>query len=341
MQSHPNHKAHLALASVCFFWGTTYLAIRMALETVPPLFLIAGRFCLSGGLMMGWVLLSGKQHLRRARKTEPLTANQSSALPSPVVARRAPFALPRGRELLITVANGVLILGVGNGCLVFAEMWISSSLAALFIAISPFWMVALETLVPGGERLRWPALAGILTGFLGAGLLVAPSLAAKGMSGDVWKGFLILQLGSLSWGLGSILQKRNKGRAHPIVSGAVQQMAAGVAFLIPALLARQTPVSWTSRGMWAVLYLVVFGSIVGYSSYIYALDRLPVSLVSIYTYVNPVVAALLGWYFYREPFGRREVLAMAVIFCGVAVVKTFSRPGPFQAPSPPVPRQSS
>jgi len=295
---------------VCFFWGTTYLAIRMALETVPPLFLIAGRFCLSGGLMLGWVWLSGK-------------------------------ALPRGRELLITAANGVLILGVGNGCLVFAEMWIPSSLAALFIGISPFWMVALEALVPGGERLRWPALAGILTGFLGAGLLVAPSLSANGMSGNISKGFLILQLGSLSWGLGSILQKRNRGKAHPIVNGAVQQMAAGVVFLIPALLAGQTPASWTSRGSWAVAYLVVFGSIVGYSSYIYALDRLPVSLVSIYTYVNPVVAAILGWYFYREPFGRREIVAMMVIFCGVAVVKGFSRPDPSRAPSLPVPLRSS
>jgi drug/metabolite transporter (DMT)-like permease len=237
--------------------------------------------------------------------------------------------LPRGRELWWSAMHGILILGAGNGCLVFAEELIPSSLAALFIAASPFWMVGLEAAMPGGERLRRATTVGMLIGMTGAAMLVLPSILQQGTSGfgtgsNVWKGFLILQIGSVSWGFGSILSRRHQTRAHPVVSGAVQQLAAGVAFALPALLIPERQVVWTGRGVGALLWLVFFGSIVGYSSYVYALDRLPIALVSIYTYVNPMVAAALGWLFYRERFGAREAAAMAVIFAGVAIVKQFS-----------------
>jgi drug/metabolite transporter (DMT)-like permease len=300
----------MALVSICFFWGTTYLVIRMALESVPPLFLVSGRFLLSGSMMLAAAWWAG-------------------------------IRLPRGRDLLWTSINGVLILGIGNGCLVFAETWIPSSLAALFISISPFWMVGLEAAVPGGEKLRLPVLAGMIAGLAGAAILVGPGIMDSGFSGNTWKGFLILQLGSASWGLGSILQKRHRSQTHPVINGAIQQLAAGLAFAVPTLVSGQLPNSFHWKGMGAVLYLVIFGSIVGYSSYIYALDRLPVSLVSIYTYINPVVAAILGWMFYREPFGRREIIAMAIIFCGVAIVKTSGRFTPFRVPWRPVPRRLS
>ena len=127
-------------------------------------------------------------------------------------------------------------------------------------------------------------------------------------------------MGCFFWTFGSLLQRRQENRAHPIVAGGVQQLAAGLAFLPLALLSG-VPQPVSGRSLGAALYLVVFGSIVGYSSYIYALDRLPVAIVSIYNYVNPVVAVLLGWVFYREPFGVREAVAMVVIFIGVAVVR--------------------
>jgi drug/metabolite transporter (DMT)-like permease len=298
LRNHPLFGAYAALCSICFFWGTTYLGIRMALESFPPLLLVASRFCLSGTLML-------------------------------IGARLAGMRLPQGRELAWSALHGVLILGVGNGCLVFSELLIPSSLAALFIAASPFWMVGIEAAMPGGERLRWLTALGMLIGFAGAAILVAPGILHQGEDGfgtgsNVWKGFLILQLGGMSWGFGSILARRHKTRAHPVISGAVQQLAAGLAFAVPTLVAGSGPIAWSGRGTAAILWLVVFGSVVGYSSYVYALDKLPVALVSIYTYVNPVVAAALGWLFYREPFGRREALAMTVIFTGVAIVKRFS-----------------
>jgi drug/metabolite transporter (DMT)-like permease len=306
----PSWKAYSALGAVCFFWGTTYLAIRIALETIPPLFLVALRFSISGAILLLAAKLSGAH-------------------------------LPRGRKLLLTAFNGVLILGIGNGCLVIAELWIPSSLAALFIAISPFWMVGLEALIPGGARLMWTTAVGMLIGFLGASLLVGPSLLHEGMGGHIWNGFLILQLGSASWSLGSILQKRSVSEVHPVVNGAVQQLAAGLAFVIPALLTGRTPEKWTAEGAGSILYLVVFGSLVGYSAYIYALERLPVAIVSIYTYINPIVAAILGWWFYREPFGRTEILAMAIIFTGVGLVKSPGSASPFRVPWLPTRRRSS
>jgi drug/metabolite transporter (DMT)-like permease len=133
------------------------------------------------------------------------------------------------------------------------------------------------------------------------------------------------------WAFGSIYQRRQVSKAHPIVIGAVQQLAAGLAFLPLVLVFHEHPVHWSTRGVAAILYLVMFGSIVGYSAYIFALDRLPVAIVSVYPYVNSVVAVTLGWLFYREPFGLREATAMLIIFTGVALVKRYSKPAAARA----------
>ena len=233
--------------------------------------------------------------------------------------------MPRGRELRLTALNGVLILGIGNCCLTVAELWIPSGLAALIITTSPLWMVGIDAALPGGDRLRRPALAGILVGCLGAVLLVAPQ-AGSGVAsaGRIWGMFLLLQLASFSWSLGSIAQRRIRAKAHPIVNGAVQQLAAGLVFLALSLMEGGRPIHWNLRGVLAIAYLMTFGSIIGYSAYVYALNKLPVALVSIYTYVNPIVAVFLGWLFYREPFGKIEAAGMAVVFLGVALVKRYS-----------------
>jgi len=265
----------------------------MALEAMPPFALVSWRFLVSGSLMLLGALAT------RSR-------------------------LPRGRELWLTAANGVLILGVGNSCLSIAELWIPSGMAALIITTSPFWMVGLDALLPGGEKLRLPTVTGILIGCAGAVLLVAPQALGVEAGGKLWLAFLLLQLANFSWSFGSIRQIRIEAKAHPVVNGAVQQLAAGLACL-PFAIVQMDSVSWQPRAYLAALYLVIFGSIVGYSAYVYALEHLPVALVSLYTYINPIVAVFLGWLFYREPFGKMELLGMSVIFAGVAIVKHFSR----------------
>jgi drug/metabolite transporter (DMT)-like permease len=295
---HPQFQAYLALAAVCFFWGTTYLGIRIALESMAPEVLMGVRYTISGLILL-------------------------------VVAYFSKAHLPTGRELWYTALYGVIIIGTGTGCLVFAEQWVPSGLAAVFVTVSPFWMIGIEALIPGGDRLHGPTIVAMLVGLVGTILLVAPEAMQEGFGGPLLRGFLLLQLGCAGWSLGSILQRRHQTKAHPVVSGAVQQLATGLAFAIPAFFAKPHPSTWSMRSIGAVVYLVLFGSIVGYSAYIFVLDRLPISVVSLYNYINPIIAVFLGWIFFREHFGLQEVIAMLIIFAGVALVKRYSqKPAP-------------
>lgn len=289
MGSRISSRAWGALLALYFFWGTTYLGIRMALEYFPPLKLMGFRFLLSGVIMMLTALLM------RAR-------------------------LPRGRELWMTALWGLVLLGGGNGCLTYAELWIPSGLAALFITTSPFWMVGLAAAL-GGERLHLPTLGGMLVGLCGVLILVAPAIAGKGLGLDLIKGFLLLQLGCFCWCFGALMQKRMPTTAHPVVAGAIQQLTVGLFYFPLSFAAPDQTVQWSARGVAAIAYLVVFGSIVGYSAFVYSMEHLPVAIVSTHTYVNPVVAVVLGWLVYREPFGYRETAAMLAVFAGVAIVK--------------------
>lgn len=290
MTKHPQFRAYMALFAVYFFWGTTYLGIRIALESFSPVILLAARFLISGGIML-------------------------------IVAKALGAKLPKGRELWLTAFYGIIVLGGGNGSLVFAEQLVPSGVAALLIVTSPFWMVGLNRFMGDRKRIHWPAMAGIVVGFAGVLLLFAPSGTQAALNLNLVHGFAILQLGCFLWCLGALLQKKQPTQAHPVVSGAVQQLATGIAFSIPALLAPHAPMHVSARSFWGLAWLITFGSIVGYSAFIYAMEHLPVPVVTTYNYVNPIVAMFLGWLFYREAFGWREGTAMVVIFLGVAIVK--------------------
>jgi drug/metabolite transporter (DMT)-like permease len=290
MSSRASGAAYLALAAVCLFWGTTYLGIRMALESFPPAILIALRYFLSGGILL-------------------------------IAARLRGAHIPRGRELRNTIISGIFVIGIGNGALSWAELIVPSGLASLIITVSPFWFIIFEALVPGGVKPHGPTIFGMVVGFAGACILFLPGAGATSVNIQTLTGFAILQLGCVAWCLGSIFQRRQATEAHPIVTGAVQQLASSLAFVPLALVLPHGPIVIKARAVWAVAYLVVFGSIIGYSAYAYTIARLPVAIASIYPYVNSVVAVALGWVFYREPFGMREFLAMVVIFLGVGIVK--------------------
>ena len=287
----PSHQvAYVALAAVCLFWGTTYLGIRIALESVPPLYLIAIRYIISGTILL-------------------------------VAARVGGFHLPRGRVLLHTAICGVICIGVGNTFLALAELLIPSGLAALFYTTAPFLMVGLDAFLPGGKRPLGSTFMGLCVGLAGVVFLVLPVALHEGISGRTVSGFLLLEVGALGWVFGSLLQKRVRTGAVPFVNGAVQQMAAGLALSPLALALEKWPHSISARSEWAIVYLVIFGSIIGFTSFIYSMSQLPVAIVSIYMFVNPVVAIILGWLFFREPFGLRELVAMLVIFAGIALVR--------------------
>lgn len=280
--------------AVCFFWGTTYLGIRIALEGFPPLYLIAIRYTISGGVLLAGAAFSG-------------------------------LKLPRGRELWLTAICGVICIGIGNGGLATGEKYVASGLAALIYTASPFWMVGIDALLPGGLKPRLSTVGGLLVGLLGVGVLLVPAAAQSGWHGGMTFGIVVLEISVVGWVAGALLQKRVEERSGALVRGAVQQLAAGLAVFVPASVFETLPHTVGTRPLLAVVYLVIFGSFIGFTSFVYAMAKLPVAIVSIYTFVNPIVAVFLGWVFYREHFGWREFIAMLIIFGGIAIVRWSER----------------
>lgn len=285
--------AYCAWAAVCFFWGTTYLAIRVGLETMPPMLFAGVRFLTAGAIvlafMYGW---------RGAR-------------------------LPRGREWLDLSVVGLMLLGVGTGLVVLAEQWVPSGPAALLVATSPFWVAGLERTRRDGERANARAHLGMLVGFAGLVLLVAPGLFGASLNGRYVLGMVALQLACASWSAGSVYAKHHQTRVAPMMAAAVQMIVAGVALtLIGSVAGEWGEVRLSARSLTAFVYLILFGSIVAYGSYTYAIQKLPLSIVSTYSYINPVIAVLLGWLVLSEPLGWRVICATAIILGGVALVKT-------------------
>jgi drug/metabolite transporter (DMT)-like permease len=290
--------AYVAWLAVCLIWGTTYLGIRVALETIPP------------------ALLGGIRYVAAGAALALLLRARGERLPGP--------EHWTGLALL-----GFMMIAVGNGGVIWAEQWVPSGIAAVIVAAAPFWMTGLESALPGGERLTVRGVSGLLVGFGGILMLVWPDLNAAGEAGRQFGiGVIALQVACIGWALGSSYSRRH-ARGENALGAAALQMLFGGLFLVAAATLRGewADLSFTWRSGLAELYLVVFGSLVGYSAYVYALKHLPVSTVSLYAYVNPVIAVVLGTLLLGEPFGLRVVLASAVVFAGVAVVRYQGRPG--------------
>lgn len=303
--------AYAAWLAVCFFWGTTYLAIRIGLETMPPMLFAGLRFLAAGSLLF------------------PITYFW-------IRRRDGHVKLPQNREWVDLSLVGLMLLGVGTGVVVWAEQWISSGLAALLVATSPFWVALLERRQRDGERMNRRAVVGMLIGFAGLILLVAPDLAGMSLGGYYLLGILALQVGCASWSAGSVYAKHHPTRVAPLLAAAVQMLVAGLALTLVGTLANEWPrVQFSNRSLGAFLYLMLFGSIVAYGAFTYALQKLPLSLISTYSYINPVIAVLLGWLLLAEPLGWRVLLGTTIILGGVALVKTApkkkSEPAPMLA----------
>jgi drug/metabolite transporter (DMT)-like permease len=293
MTNREKFAAYGSWAAVCFLWGTTYLAIRVGLETLPPMLFAGLRF-----LTAGVVLFTFVYFIKGMR-------------------------LPKGREWLSQSIVGLMLLGVGNGLVVVAEQWVSSGVAALLVATSPFWVVGLERILRGGERTNRRAMFGLLIGFGGLILLVAPHLFGSTLNGYYLLGAVAVQVGCASWSAGSVYSKHHQTSLSPFMAAAVQMLIAGLALtLLGTLLGDWRGLHFSARSFSAFAYLVVFGSIVAYGCYTYAMQKLPLSLVSMYSYINPVIAVLLGWAILSESLGWRVIAATTVILAGVALVKS-------------------
>src|SRR5713101_9069508 len=285
----------VAFALVYVFWGSTYLGIGIAVEHIPPALMCATRFTIAGIVMLAWCAITGRRILH-----------------SP-------------RELGRLAAVGILLLMGGNLTLSYAEQIVPTGLAALLIAITPLWFLVLDSLLLGDHHISRRGKIGLAIGIAGVVVLIWPDLRHSDALGhrELWWS-LGLQLGSFSWALGSVLSKKWQTAAVDPFSGTAWQVIfAGIANLIFALLVeRHSNLTWTFRGVAAILYLVVCGSWIGYTAYIWLLQHVPTSKVSTYAYVNPVVAVFLGWLVLHEPVDAYIVAGSVIVIASVALVTT-------------------
>ena len=284
----------LALAGIYFIWGSTYLAIRIAIETLPP-FLMAGvRFLVAGGGLFLW---------SRARGAERPTPSlwKTSAL------------------------SGILMFLCGNGAVVWAEQFVPSGLVALLVATVPLWIVLQDWISGRGGAPGMGVAFGILWGFGGVALLVTGSEIGMAGPQDLFGGLLVL-CGAACWSAGSLVARYGARPASSGVGNGMQMLAGGAALLLVGVFrgepAAFDPAGVSTASVLAVFYLVVFGSLVGFSSYIWLLRNTTPAVASTYAYVNPAVALLLGWALAAEPLSPRTGLAAFVILSGVLVITT-------------------
>ena len=218
-------------------------------------------------------------------------------------------------------ALGILLLGFGNGGLVWAEQTIPSGFAALLVAMTPFWMVGMDSLMPGAERLTRLRILGLVVGFAGVLMLVWPEIAAGGGRGFL-QGVIAAEIACVGWALGSSYARRRNADENVLVVAGFEMIFGGL-FLVAGGALRQEwrSVAFTTRTFAAWLYLVFFGGIAGFSAYVYALKHLPVSTVSLYVYVNPIIAVALGTLVLGEPFSPRIAVAAVVVMIGMWMVR--------------------
>ena len=222
---------------------------------------------------------------------------------------------------------GFLLLGIGNGAVAWAEQWVPSGLTAVIVASSPFWMAGIESLRNDGERFTIRLVAGLALGFAGIVLLVWPDLTLTGAHGRGFlAGFVALQLACLGWSIGSSYSRRHARETNVFSATAAQMIAGGLMMVIAASLHGEWRLlHFTPRSTAAFVYLTTVGAIGGFASYTYALRHLPVSFVSLYAYINPIIAVALGVLLLGEPFNARMAGAAALVLMGVAVVKARAR----------------
>jgi drug/metabolite transporter (DMT)-like permease len=304
-----------AFATVYVVWGSTYLAIRYAIATIPTFLMAGARFLIAGAVLLA--IARWRATRRPGATRSPLTAS----------------------ELRATAIIGVLLLFGGNGAVVWAEQRVPSGVAALLVATVPVWMVVLDWLRPHGVRPTIGVAAGLVLGLGGLLVLAGPSaLVGSGVGAGAVDpvGAVVLTLGALSWAAGSIYSRFVTLPKDALVATGLEMLFGGAVQLVVGLLAGQwasfdaaavTAVSWG-----AFLYLVTFGSLIGFTAYTWLLNHASPARVATYAYVNPVVAVLLGWAVAGEALTARMFLAAAVIIAGVVLITTARRPA--RAPAP-------
>jgi drug/metabolite transporter (DMT)-like permease len=287
----------LAMLAVYIFWGSTYLAIRYAVESIPPFLMAASRHCIAGLILFAWMRTKGTP-------------------------------LPKLSQWRVTVVMGLFLLLGGNGLLVWAEQRVISSVAALMIGSVPLWIVLVDTLRRGGKRPGWQVVAGVLVGFIGIVILINP-FGDTGSGKEIdFLGAVALLFAALSWAIGSIYGREHYAELprEPLLATSMEMLGGGMGLLLVGTFTGE----WnklnlstiTSNSLLGLGYLILFGSLIAFAAYTWLLGVAPTPLVSTYAYVNPLVAIILGNLIANEPITPRIIFAALVIVGAVVLINT-------------------
>ncbi len=282
----------LGFAAIYLVWGSTYLGMRVAVETMPPFLMAGARFLIAGGILLAFTFVRGARW-------------------------------PTARQWRINAVIGTFLLLGGNGCIAWAEQFVPSGITALLIGVQPLFFVLTEWAWPGGSRPTAVTSAALLLGFAGVAWLAAPweSAAAGGVDRA---GVFAVLVACVAWAIGSIYSRHARHGAEPFVASALQMLGGGAALTLVALLhgdfGHVQFGGITARSWWAFSYLIAFGSLVGFSTFVWLMKHSTPARVSTYAYVNPIVAVFLGWLILGEPVTGRTVAASVVIIAAVAII---------------------
>ncbi len=283
----------IAFAAVYLIWGSTYLAIRYAIETIPPFLMASARFLAAGTMLVAWARWRGA-------------------------------AWPSHAEWRVAAVTGLLLLLGGNGGVVWAEQTVPSGLAALLVGAVPLFTVALDWLRPGGRRPGRAVIAGLLMGFAGVAVLVNPQASDAGRVDPL--GALALIGATISWSIGSLYSRGASSAPSPLMAAGANMLCGGLGLLVAGSLTgefgRLDLGAVSARSALALAYLIVFGAVAGFTAYIWLLRHTTPAKATTYAYVNPIVAILLGWAIAGEPLTARVAVAAGIIIGGVVMITT-------------------
>lgn len=257
-----NWKAYVALGTICLLWGTTYLALRIGVQSFPPFLLSGIRQLVAGLLLVTFFIWKGHQ-------------------------------LPPWKNLKYHLLAGLLMVFLGNGVVAWGEKFVPSSIAAVICSFMPVWVILINAFT-GHEKTNAWVVVGVLIGFVGIAGIFSENLADFA-NPDYTAGIAVIFAASFCWAAGTLVNKRKNGGEHPFLSAGLQMFSGGLLMLVASpFLDSYTDFNPQPDALWALLYLIVFGSLIAYSAYAYALSKLPASTVAMYSYINPLVALVLG-----------------------------------------------
>jgi drug/metabolite transporter (DMT)-like permease len=277
--------AWAAFAAVAVFWGTTFLAIRIGVQTFPPFIMAGFRHTIGGILICGYFLLRG-------------------------------YKIPPVKDLKVFFVNGVLMLTLGNGLVSWAELYISSGLAALICSLTPVWLILINSVGKSREVINFKTILGLAL-CLGAQFFIFRRNVAELSNPDYLLGIVAIVFANFAWALGSIYSKNHQGRVNALFAAGLQMIAGGTVLnILAAFRGEWVNLHPSAEANWALAYLVVFGSIIAYGSYTYVLKKLPAAIVSTYAYLNTIVAVILGWLWLDEELSMQMIVAVALTIGG-------------------------